>query len=213
MAGIVIEVNEALYQKAVAALDPGQLRKALFQAVKRTTDRGRNIARKEIMGQLKILKKYVDRSITTQLDIRDPAPPLGIIRISRRQLPLIAYKPTGGGMRKGGKGGIRVKVWKDRGPLRFSHGFAATVNKQNAKTDDEFHRGVFIRTRHLSPAERGRGRKLTPKGFAGRLAIKQLMGPSAESAVELEPVAKAVYDGLTGEMDKQVQSQIDRFTK
>jgi hypothetical protein len=51
------------------------------------------------------------------------------------------------------------------------HAFLATVNKQNAKTDDEFHTGIFIRTRHASANPRAG--KLTPKGFAGRLAIKQ----------------------------------------
>jgi hypothetical protein len=87
MAGIAIEFSDAQYQRAVAVLDPAQLRKALFQAIKRTTNKGTTIARKEVQKVLTINAKYVKRAVTTQLEIRDPEPPVGIVRISRRRLP------------------------------------------------------------------------------------------------------------------------------
>jgi hypothetical protein len=205
MAGIAIEFSEAQYQRAVAVLDPAQLRKAQFQAIKRATNKGTTIARKEVQKVLTINAKYVKRAVTTQLEIRDPEPPVGIVRISRRRLPAIAYNPSVS------KRGVRFRTWKDRPARVFPHAFKATVNKQNAKVEDEFHTGIFIRTRHVSANPKAG--KLTPKGFAGRLAIKQLMAPSVESAVELPKVGQAVYDGLAGEMDKQLNSQIDRFTK
>jgi hypothetical protein len=207
MAGIVIEIPNDAYNRAVDLLDPKQLRQALFQTIKRTTNKGTRIVQDEVQEYLNISSKYVKRAVKTQIEPRDPAPPIGIIRISRRGLPLIAYKPS---VTK--RGGVTAKVWKDRPPLRFSHGFKGTVNYQNATTDAELHTGVFIRTRHASRGNK-EAHKLTPKGFAGRLAIKQLMGPSVEGAVELTKVSNAVYVGLQGEAEKQLQSQIDRFTK
>jgi hypothetical protein len=144
VAGINIEISEAQYQRAVASLDPAQLRKALFQAIKRTTNKGTTIARKEVQNVLTINAKYVKRAVTTQLETRDPEPPVGIVRISRRRLPAIAYNPSVS------KRGVRFRTWKDRPARFFAHAFKATVNKQNAKTDDEFHTGIFIRTRHAS---------------------------------------------------------------
>jgi hypothetical protein len=118
-----------------------------------------------------------------------------------------------GNPQRKGAGGVTVKPWKDRAALVFKHAFAAKVNFQNAEDASELHKGVFLRTRHLSPRALSLGFKLTRKGFAGRLAIKQLLGPPVESAVELDSVSNAVYAALAGEADKQLQSQIDRFTK
>lgn len=206
MAGIQIDIRGDLVASAANVLTPDQLRRALFQVIKRTTDKGVGIAQKEVQKHLNISTKYVKRAVSKRLEIRDPAPPVGVIRFTRRRLPLIAYKLS---ITK--RGGVRAKVWSDRSPLHFPHGFRATVNQQNAETDEQLHDGVFIRTRHASGNPKAG--KVTPKGFAGRLAIKQLRGPSVESAVEIPRISEAVYEGLKGEADKQMQSQINRFTK
>src|SRR4051812_39552540 len=122
MAGILIVVDDGLNQRAQAALDPAQYRQALFQTVKRTTDKATKITQVEIQRVLTISNKYIKRAITTRLETRDPEPPIGYVKISRRSLPLIAYKPTGPGMRashqpdakRAGAGGVSVKPWADR---------------------------------------------------------------------------------------------------
>lgn len=209
MAGVVIEIPDEAYKRALAALDPAQMRQALFQTIKRTTDRGRTIARKEIRKVLNLKTEYVNEAITTQLDIRDPDPPIGIVRISRKRLPAFAFEP------KVGAGGVTVRMWKDRPPLHFRHAFLSTVNQGNAKGDaNKMHTGIFFRTRHLPSKGPNRGKgKLTPQGFAGRLAIKELTMPSVESAAEVVKVAEAIYKGIEGEAEKILNSQIDRFTK
>jgi hypothetical protein len=209
MAGVVIEIPDAAYKRALAALDPAQLRQALFQTVKRTTNKGRTIARKEIQKVLNLKSEYVNEAITTQLDIRDPDPPLGIVRISRRRLPAFAFNP------KVTAGGVSVRMWKDKPTLQFRHAFLAVVNQGNAKGDAaKMHTGIFFRTRHLPTKGPNQKRgKLTPQGFAGRLAMKELTMPSVESAAEVVKVAEAIYKGIEGEAEKVLNSQIDRFTK
>lgn len=208
MAGVVVEIPQEAYLRAVAALDPKQLRQALFQTIKRATNKGRTIARKEIRKVLNLKTEYVNEAITTQLDIRDPDPPLGIVRISRKRLPAFAFNP------KVGAGGVSVTMWKDRAPLHFTHAFLATVNQGNAKSQDQLHTGIFFRTRHLPSKGINKGKgKLTPQGFAGRTAIKELTMPSVESAAEIVKVAEAIYKGIEGEVEKILNSQIDRFTK
>lgn len=213
MAGLVkttIAVREDLYRQAVVALNPDQLRRALFRAVKRATDRGTNIVQKRVRQVVRIEGKYLERAIRSRLEVRDPLPPIGHVTISQVSLPAIAYKPTGGGMMTpAGKGGVRFKPWKDKKARVFRHGFVATVNYQNAHTPAELHRGVFIRTRHATPNPKA-GR-LTPKGFAGRLAIKQLMGPSLHTVIDVPKVTQGIVDDMGETLEKTLRERINTF--
>lgn len=213
MANLIdIQFSGPTFDRAVAVLNAGQLRRALFQAIKRTGEKGVKIGQQEIQKTANITKKYIDRAIHNKLIIHDPAPPESIITITHRSLPLIAFKP------RATKAGVSVKPWKNKPAKTWRHAFRATVNYQNATAPDELHEGIFIRTRHLptkgpNVGDEKKTGKITAKGFAGRLAIKQLMGPSAESVAEIPEVQKAIADGLAGELEKRLQSQIDRFTK
>lgn len=206
MAGIGIwaEADEALYIKAKAVLDPKQFRQAGFQVVKRSTDKGTTIVRREVRKKTPIDDKHMKRAVKTRLELRGNDPPIGYVKISHEPIPAVAFKPTGPGMFASGgrdKGGIRFKAWKDRPARVFRRGFRTQLKSG--------HIGVFIRTKAV-----GKGSRRSKKtGYAKRLPIKELLGPSVEGVVRLMEVGKKVFDGLVGEMDKQWASQINRFTK
>lgn len=206
MSELAITLDKATYDRAVAVLDAGQLRRALFQAVKRPTNRGTVTVQRRAQKKVNIQSKYLKRAIRTKLDIRDPDPPVGSIIISQKRLPLIAYRPT-----VSKRMGVTARIRKDKPPLKFGHAFKATVNRQNANVPEDLHEGIFIRTRHLS--SNPRAGKLTPKGFAGRLAIKQLFGPSIHSVIDIPEVTEGIEADIAAQMTTALNSQIDRFTR
>lgn len=205
---ITIEVSEAQRLELEAVLSPAQVRRALFQAVKRTTNTGRTQVNRRVREEINITKKYADRAITS----RDPAGdnPVGTITISRLPIPLIAYRP-----RFSKRAGVRVTVSKRKPPIVFRHAFQATVRTAGTEGTHEGHLGAFARTRHLPTKGPNVGKgKLTPRGFAGRFAIKELMGPSVLSVLGEAGTTKVAQEELAklhDVLEKNVRSQMDRF--
>jgi hypothetical protein len=72
---------------------PGATPQGVVPGHQADDEQGTTIVRKEVQKVLTVNTKYVKRAVTTQLEVRDPEPPIGIVRISRRRLPAIAYKP------------------------------------------------------------------------------------------------------------------------
>ena len=205
---IAIQVSEEQRRELEAVLTPKQVRQALFQAVKRTTKTGRAQVNRRVREEINISKKYADRAITS----RDPKgdDPVGVITISRRPIPLIAYRP-----RVSKKGGARVTISKHKPPVAFKHYFRATVKLKGEDQEHDGHEGIFFRTRHLPTKGKNAGKgKLTPRGFAGRLAIKQAMGPSVLSVFGEDGATKVATEELAklqAVLQKNIDSQLNRF--
>lgn len=200
MPAIEIRPDPALSRKLDETLNPRQIRSATFQAVKRTTGKVAGIIQAELQERTVVKTKYIKRVVKTTAATGDP--PVGRIRVSQELLPLVAYQAK---VTK--RGGAVVTVSKDRTPITLRHAFRATVGKGG-------HRGVFLRARNLPTKGPNEGKgKLTPRGIAGRLAIKEQFGPSVLDLVELPEVLGAIKIDTQAEMAKYLNSQIDRFTK
>jgi hypothetical protein len=73
-----------------------------------------------------------------------------------------------------------------------------------------FGRGIRYQRR---VATGGNFPSVNAKGIAGRLPIKELRGPSVESVAELKDVSARIENALEARLEKNLKSQIDRFTK
>jgi len=205
---IELVLPEDQRQKLAERLTSGQLRRANYQIVKRTTVQLVKLVRKEIRQQTTINKKYVDRVITTVNPQGDP--PVGKVIIKKKAIPLAAFKA-----RVLKRGGVSVRVSKLLPPVVLRHAFMAEVGEGE-------HAGIFLRARHLPSKGPNAGKvnkhghpalKLTAQGFAGRLAIKEQLGPSIHKLVSVPDVLRRIRFDAAAYMAKQAQSQLDRFTK
>jgi len=195
-------------QKLAERLSAGQLRRASYQIVKRTTAQLVKLIRREVRGQVNINKKWVDRVVTQVSPQGDP--PVGKVIVKKRAIPLAAFKA-----RVLKRGGVSVRVSKLLPPVVLRHGFMANVGSGD-------HEGIFLRARHLPTKGPNASRlnkhgrpalKLTPAGFAGRLAIREQFGPSIHKLVSIPDVLQRIRFDAAAYMAKQAQSQVDRFTK
>lgn len=205
---LTVSVSDEQRAALEAVLPPKQVRQALFQAVKRTINSGRVQVNRRVREEINITKKYADRAIKSYDPKGDD--PVGYISISRQPIPLIAYRP------RFTKKGVRVVVSKKKPPLVYRHAFEAAVrSQQQAAQGIEGHLGVFVRARHLPTKGPNVGKgKLTPKGIAGRFAIKELMGPSVLSVLGEQgttQVAREELAKLQGTLEKNLAGQMDRF--
>src|SRR4051812_15237820 len=122
--GITISVTipEAKYEELRAVLDPKQLDAATFSSVKRATEGGATFVRKVVAKS----STLSEQEITQQKIIvaRPPVgrPPVGRITISQKLIPLSRFR-----VRPLKRGGVSVKISKDRPPLKLQHAFAATM--------------------------------------------------------------------------------------
>jgi hypothetical protein len=200
--------------------DPKQLKSALYQTVNRTAgNRGTVVTaiRKIVKEQTTIRPAKANALINGKMVSADP--PKAEIRISGKSLRLSDYKMTGTK-----KGGVTATPIVGKGSLRFPYAFAANVKAVSAGGDVSNHRGGFFRTTHLptkGPNTGGyrtvNGKKykltLTPQGKAGALSVKQLFGPPLSKVVGDAKILQPAIDKVASELQRQMQSQIDRFLK
>ncbi len=211
MASIVeITADPKSLAEAKARLNSSELRRAEYQAVKRTTQAGAKIV-KDVLKELTTLKssylsnqhgrkKLIDWTIET-------APLAGIISINHQPLPLIAYQSNAGG-----GAGVAVMISRQRSLVYLKHAFLATVASSLQAAQGTGHKGIFLRSRHLPRKGSAIGKgKLTAAGFAGRLAIVEQFGPAVTDLVSQKAIGDAVLDGLDERFAKNMESQIDRF--
>jgi hypothetical protein len=207
---VTISVSEEQRRGPENWLSPKQVRQAMYQAVKRTTKTGGTQINRRVRAEINITKKYADRAIR----VFDPKGdnPVGVVSIARRSIPLIAYRP-----RVSKRGGVLAVLTKGKPALRLRHAFKATVKTKGEGDEHDGHLGIFGRARHLPTKGPNAGKgKLTPRGFAGRLAIKQAYGPSVLSVLGEQGTTKVAQEELAKLHDvllKNLDSQIARFTK
>jgi hypothetical protein len=198
---IGISISESQLADTRALLDPKVFGRAVFAAVKRTTQGAATDVRRIVRAETNIQAKYVSRVIKPVMPHGDP--PVGQVVISHELVPLIGY-----GARGSKRSGVRAIVSKGRDPIQLRHAFIATMKSG--------HRGVFTRSRHLptkGPGAGNRKLKLTPRGFAGRFAIDEAFGPAVTDLVNVPDIEKSVVSSITERLEKNLNSQIDRFTK
>jgi hypothetical protein len=207
---INISMNEAQLARLRADLSPQQVKQAQFQAIKRTTAFAAREVQDVVKAETYINTKYVRRVVTSKVSKSDS--PFGTVTISQRLVPLIAYRVTASK-----RGGVTAYLAKNRAPIRLRHAFKRRVfSAEQAAQGDTGHVGIFLRARHLPTKGRNVGNrrlKITRRGFAGRLAIEEQFGPSVLNLVEQPKLLGAITDEVTVQLEKNTQSQLDRFLK
>jgi hypothetical protein len=204
---ISISISDSQFAKLSAELNPKQLKQAMFQAIKRTTDYARTKVRSTVKDKTYMRPKYINRAVNSKVSKSDP--PEGLITISQRLVPLIAFKAT-----VGKRGGARVHISKDKPAILLRHAFRARVKSYNQKAEDAGHLGIFLRSKHLPTKGPNMGKgKIGKHGRAWRLAIEEQFGASVLNLVEVPTVIAAIGADVQNQLEKNVQSQLDRFTK
>ncbi len=204
-------INEAQLARLKADLSPRQVKQAQFQAIKRTTAFAARQVQDKVQEETYINKKYVRRVVIATAPKGEP--PVGKVTISQKLVPLIGYRVSATK-----KNGVIAYVSRDRPPIFLRHGFKAFVfSKQQAEQGSTVgHTGIFVRTRHLptkGPNAGNKKLKLTPRGFAGRLSVEEQFGPSVLNLVEQPKLLGAITDEVNAQLEKNIQSQLDRFLK
>ena len=209
---VSISIDPAQLAEMRRVLDPKQFKQAQYQAVRRTTNAARRIVENVVTEKVNLTRKYARRAVTSRVASENGVN-TGAVTITQRPIPLIGYRP-----KVSKRGGVTVTISLDRAPVFFRHAFKATVRTlEQVIADEEFegHTGIFQRARGVGEF-RGAGgnrRGVTPEGFAHRLPIKELRGPSVLDVVEIPDVEKRVTEELGDALSRNVQSQIDRFVK
>ena len=220
---ITVAVSDAQLAELRDVLDPKQVRQALFAAVTRTTRTGRTQITRRVTGDTNLQKKYVDRVVTAHVPRKGGGDPVGTIRISHSQIPLIAYRP------RVTKRGVTVQFRKNMRPIHLKHAFKVTARSasQIAKGLGG-HLGIFLRAKGRAHARQYkatwkgyRGKKartvkggLTAKGIAWGLPIEEQLGPSVLTIfgrTGTEQMAREELGKLHHVLQKNLDSQVNRF--
>ena len=203
-----IQIPAASLAELDALLTPDQYRKATFQVVKRSGAKVLRLFHDEVKSQTFITPKYIKRAIALTPPKGDP--PEARIIVSGKPQPLIAYK-----VRVNKRSGVTAQVSKGGTPITLRHAFKTTVaTRGDFQGEHAGHTGIFSRGRKLPSRGPNKGKgKLTPQGVAGRFVIREHKGPSLASLISVPAVTQKINADTLAIMDKEVQSQLDRFLK
>jgi hypothetical protein len=222
-APITFAITEAQYADLQRVLNPKQVKTAIYNAVSRTTSRAVTIATKAVAARLPIPRKYIvgeNRHAAIKKRITKGERPEGRITISDRQLPLSAFKY------RSNKAGVTVTIDKGQPSETFKHAFVANVKSKRQEEQGVSHKGIFVRrkinaasaqkyfksgrTSHYKTAKSG---SFNAKGYAWRLPMGELFGPTVLDFITRTEIQTAVLRDIGHEFDKQLDSQVSRFTK
>jgi hypothetical protein len=183
---VTVTVDKQKYaelEATLAGVKDGAVR-AATAAVNRTAQTGRTIIVRRLVKELNLKSRQVRDTITIRKASFEK--PEAVIRISKKPIPLIEFPGT-----RQAPAGVSVQVRKGKREV-LSGTFIATMKSG--------HRGVFER-RRLAGAKR-----------AGRLPIKERMGPTPMETFNRAPgVAQEVLAELGPTLEKNLASQVDRL--
>lgn len=203
VSNISITASASDLSAARRALSEKQFKQAIYQAVTRTARTMTVQLRKATQEKLAINAKYVRRAIDWHSEPDGQGGTAGIIDVQRQGVPLVAYKV------KGSRAGIFALMDRDRGPLELRHAFFANVTGPlPGGIVSGGHKGVFTREKGVSNTGR-----LTERGYAPRLPIREVLGVPVIAAVEDQVTRDQFVRDTRIALRKNLLSQIDRFTK
>lgn len=196
------ELPQATVERMKSAIGAKQVSKALFQATKRTGDSIKKIVVENIREHSTVSRKAASQAVKSTIAHGDT--PTGEIRVSAKPIPMASFS-----VRASKKGGVTVRVSPDAQSRRMPHVFKAKVGAGQ-------HGGLFYRTRaggSVRLTKRQHKPMVTPAGFVWRLPIKEVFGPSAVDMIKPEKVQEEIRQQIGAILEKNIRSQIDRFTK
>lgn len=231
MPTVTIKPPDALLAELRQKLSPQQFKQAIWQAVSRTTNKGRTQARQAAKDLTGLPAKHVNKAIVSTLTRTDN--PTGSITVTRAGMPLSAYK-----VKVSKSGGVTSEGTKGMQQLAFRHGFKATMKSG--------HTGVYLRARGVAGVldQQTHPRQFVPlaqrviggqyssqiyiqgvnqrkralsrgsaSGVVRRLPIVEIMGRPIIDAVNTDAVIASIKVDVNSEMRKQLTSQLNRFLK
>jgi hypothetical protein len=212
MPGIItVQIEQQQIRDLLARLDPKQLAQAEYQVVVRTT---RWAAKQVSVETRKIINLSASRAKdVVRAKVPTKASPVGVVSIRDTMIPAVSYmtdRAVAGRMGGKGRGSITVRFRKDKPAIRFPYYFMAKVGTGG-------HVGIFGRAKHLPSKGPNTGKgKLGPNGFASRLAIKEVYGPSPYDLLvqdgTLTAMASRIVGQINDKMRKEAANQVYRFT-
>ena len=121
--------------------------------------------------------------------------------MATEKLPLTAFKAEYNDPQ-----GVTVRIGPDK-TLTLRHAFIRFVGVGG-------HKGVYLRGRHLPSRGPNAGKgKILPSGFVSRFVIKEQFGPPVSTIVAIPKILDGLVDDANRFMNKQLNSQLDRFLK
>jgi hypothetical protein len=234
-----VAIPPAQLKRLESLLDPKQVKQALFQAVKRTADTIKSIEVDSIVEHSEMTRHAALGAVNTIIPRGDV--PEGWVVVSGKGVPIIGFRPSfsqsGMHVTAGGTSHDMPHVFKatmkgmTKSGNNFSHTGAfyrarvatpavpeparnidqnimvAGLQKNGSLKDRG---GIFLRDRvsNLTPRTSG-----VAAGFAERLPIHQVFGPSAAEFADKQQIETEVKERLGDVMQKNLDSQVDRFLK
>lgn len=200
-------------------LDPSQFKRAVFQAVSRTTKKGESIAAKAVLDRMSIPRKYVvgkNRYAAIKHSVSRGDVPEGKIKVRDVSLPLSAFD-----YKDSGVVGVTIKIDKLKSPIVLRHAFVEKMRSAAQEAQGSGHIGVMSRKSIFNQGRIGQGYTYrdkrykigkTPDGYAWRLPLREHFGPSVLKFITFPEIEAEVVRGLGNELEKQIDSQVSRFT-
>jgi hypothetical protein len=207
------EIPPEQIKRLESLLDPKEMKSAMYQAISRTAGTVKTIVVDNIRSHSAMSAKYARRGVSTVIPSKGETPEAFIV-VSGKPVPLIGFRATFSKSK-----GATVIVGEGKPPIKLAHAFKATVTATRSDGSEVDHDGIF--TRGMSKTVASHHRRLNKKGhaivggvaagYAGRLPIVQLYGPSAASIAHEDEVQKAIEPQINDVLIKNIDSQIDRF--
>jgi hypothetical protein len=193
-------------------LRPEQFRKAIWQAVKRTTERAERRVERAVLEQTTLQKARIKAGVKTVLYHGEI--PQGTISIRRRPLPATYFQ-----FHPLGRDGMAAKFGKNRPSVVIFHGFLAKVKTAGTTGEHAGHIGIFSRAKHLPKKgpNVGRARMVKTGKYAGKIAarftLKEIYGPPLIDLVSQQSIGPKFEQETQADLGNQLLSQFNRFYK
>lgn len=231
-----IRLDDEELQGLMKQLSAAELRKVQISALSEMKRIGTKLVSDEVREATTLSVKYAKRAVSGT--ILKSAPPELTLRIRHRFTPAVAFKHTVSRRR-----GARVtyapgytQIWrhgfKSRAIGAFSSGVVSGSESPEGGSGapgDGGHLGLWIRHKRISaagdkgishakrPQDRTREQRLTPRGVAQRLPMRQIYGPSVFMILtykgKLGKIGQAVFDKLIVKYRERVKSKLDAKLK
>jgi len=221
MATVEFKVDDRTLANLQRVLNPKQLQSALRSAVVRTTNAAVRIASGAVREKTTIPQKYIadkkNRYAAIKSKIRNDGTPVGHLIVRDIPLPLSAFK-----FRDSKVNGVTVDFGSIDEPITLKHAFAARVQSKRQAELGVSHLAILTRAKvdpsgkyNRSPSKLKAKQNLaiTPKGYAWRLPIKEHFGRTVLDYITANEIRTEVETKIGNEFQKQIDSQISRFTQ
>jgi hypothetical protein len=206
---LIITIPQPQIDFLSTLLGKATVRRAMYQAVKRTTTTGKNLVRDAVEEDTTLQRKYINRAISSKISTdEEGGDASGTISVSGKSIPMVGFQHTEG------PGGVSVVMTRSRGPLLLRHAFLARV-----RSNDGNHLGIMTRKAAAEAfggrvVGEGAKRAINKRGYFSRLPMQEEKGENLMTIVgrdKLTATGAKIMSGLAFTLKANLQGQLDRF--